>query len=91
MVVRLAFNFLSTSYLSAGSASTMQFIRTPLTCGDLPAIVVYMLEMPSNGMQFVYYPMAQGVKTTVHRLVESGSQCENYTNLGATFNGTHAL
>ena len=38
-------------------------------------------------MRIVYVPFAQGNQCVVHRLIESGSQCEDYTNLGAT----HAL
>ncbi len=44
-------------------------------------------KLNSNGMKIVFVPFAQGNQCVVHRLIESGSQCEDYTNLGAT----HAL
>ena len=43
--------------------------------------------MPQNGMRMVWYPDTQGPQTCVHRFIASGSQCEDYTNLG----GTHVL
>lgn len=42
---------------------------------------------PANGMKIVWVNDGQGKQMVVHRLIESGSQCEDYTNLGAT----HAL
>ena len=48
---------------------------------------VHEWTLQNNGMHVVYVPFAQGKQCVVYRLIESGSQCEDYTNLGAT----HAL
>ena len=48
---------------------------------------IHVFKLESNGMNIVFVPFAQGRQCVVHRLIESGSQCEDYTNLGAT----HAL
>ena len=48
---------------------------------------VHCFSIPANGMKLVWVNVGQGQKMVVHRLIRSGSQCEDYTNLGAT----HAL
>ena len=48
---------------------------------------IHTFRINSNGMTVVWAPFQQGTKCTIHRIIECGSQCEDYSNLG----GTHAL
>lgn len=48
---------------------------------------IHSFRVDNNGMMVVWAPFQQGTKCTIHRIIECGSQCEDYSNLG----GTHAL
>ena len=76
----------SMHYLSSGQEAMEIVVPSGITWNSSDQNI-HVFTVESNGMRIVWAPIMQGQKCVIHRIIQSGSQLEDYSNLG----GTHAL